>query len=122
MLHNYYKIEIEVDIFLADSYESLCRECYVCEVHYPACKSALMPVWLHQPGQLTKPGSVKYALYANVVNYKCLKRLFSQDNPLVWIVDGALSMFLAVKGLYLSLVVLKSNLMQERMLRMLPLQ
>ena len=45
---------MDVDTLLADAYESFCMGYLVCGVYCPACKSILLPVPLHQPGQLNK--------------------------------------------------------------------
>ena len=104
---------------LTDACKSLFWGCPICEVHCPACKSVLPP--LHQFGQLNKPSSVKYALYAIIVKYRDLNSPFSWYKPIVYTVDSVSGVLLTVKGSFLSLLVLKSNLVQERMPRMLPL-
>ena len=83
---------------LTDAYESLCKGCLVCEVHYSACKSALPPIPSHQPCQLNQPISVKCTSYATVSKYKVLNSLFGRYNPILYTVDGVSGIFSTIKG------------------------
>ena len=97
MLHDYQKAVTEVDVLLADAFESLCRGCPVDEVHCPACNDTLPPAPLQKPGQLNQPSAVKCAKCGTMVKYQGLNSPFARYTPVLHTVDGAAGIFLTVK-------------------------
>ena len=98
LLHDYQKAATEVDVLLADAFESLCRGRPVHEVHCPACNDTLPPAPLRKPGQLNQPCAVKCAKCGTMVKYQGLNSPFARYTPVLHTVDGAAGIFLTVKG------------------------
>ena len=98
LLHDYQKAATEVDVLLADAFESLCRGRPVHEVHCPACNDTLPPAPLRKPGQLNQPCAVKCAKCGTMVKYQGLNSPFARYTPVLYTVDGTTGIFLTVKG------------------------
>ena len=98
LLHDYQKVATEVDVLLADAFESLCRGCHVHEVHCPACNDILPPPPLRKPGQLNQPSAVKCAKCGTMVKYQGFNSPFARYYPVLHTADGAAGIFLTVKG------------------------
>ena len=96
--HDYHKVATELDVLLADAFESLDRGRPVNEIHCPACNDVLPPAPLRNPGQLNRPSSMKCAKCGTLVKYSGLNSPFARYRPVLHTVEGATGIFLTVKG------------------------